>query len=49
MFMTGVLIPCAYSVLACEKALGGKEGERKEDGMYAHLRFYCSTPFLTFL
>ena len=32
--------------LACEQALGGMEGERKEEGLYAHLKFYCSTPFL---
>ena len=26
-------------ILACEQALGGKEGETKEEGLYAHLRF----------
>ena len=35
--------------LACEQALGGMEGERKGEGLYAHLKFYCSAPFLTFL
>ena len=33
----------------CEQALGGMEGERKEEGQFAHLKFYCSAPFLTFL
>ena len=35
--------------IACEQALGGMKGERKEEGLYAHLKFYCSAPFLTFL
>ena len=35
--------------LACEQALGGMEGERKEEGLYVHLKFCCSAPLLTFL
>ena len=27
--------------LACEQALGRMEGEKKEEGLYAHLKFYC--------
>ena len=38
-----------YKTVACEQALGGMEGERKEEGLYAHLKFYCFAPFLTFL
>ena len=34
--------------LACEQALGGMEGEKKEEGLYAHLKFYCSAAFWTF-
>ena len=37
------------NMLACEQALGGMEGEKKEEGLYAHFKFYCSAPFLTFL
>ena len=38
-----------FDFLACEQALGGMGGERKEEGRYTHLKFYCSAPFLTFL
>ena len=31
-------------MIACEQALGGMEGERKQEGLYAHLKFYCSAP-----
>ena len=34
-----------HSLIACEQALGGMEGERKEGGLYARLRFYRSTLF----
>ena len=33
--------PGMFGNLACEQALGGMEGERKEEGLYAHLKFYC--------
>ena len=31
--------------LACQQALGAMEGERKEEGLYAHVKFYRSAPF----
>ena len=34
--------------LACEQALDRMEEERKEEGLYAHLKFYCSAPFWHF-
>ena len=32
-------------MLACKQTLSGIKGERKDEGPYAHLKFYLSAPF----
>ena len=36
----------AIPYVACKQALGRMKGERKEEGLYAHLKCYCSAPIL---